>query len=84
MNRNDYVCEIDINNILFDWKFYLVNTSELNEQKIYKKNDVMEYFKKNNESIYNTITKRENDDNALKLLNNKKKTQPHVISLYVL
>jgi len=82
MNRNDYVCDIDINNILFDWRFYLINTSELNEQKIYKKNDVMEYFKKNNESIYNTITKRENDDNALKLLNNKKKLN-HMLFRYM-
>ena len=51
--------EINIENIVFDWKFYFVSNSELNEKNIYKKNDVMEYFKNNNETIYNVITKKE-------------------------
>ena len=51
--------EFAIENTIFDWKFYLVNSSELNERKIYKKNDVIEYFKKNDEKVYNIITKKE-------------------------
>jgi hypothetical protein len=51
--------EINIENIIFDWKFYFVNNSELNEKNMYKKNEVMEYFKTNNESIYNIITKKD-------------------------
>jgi len=51
--------EFAIENTIFDWKFYLVNSSELNERKIYKKDDVIEYFKKNDEKVYNIITKKE-------------------------
>ena len=38
--------EFAVENTIFDWKFYLVNSSELNEKKIYKKDDVIDYFKK--------------------------------------
>jgi hypothetical protein len=54
--------EFATENSIFDWKFYLVNSSELNEKKIHKKDDVIEYFKKNDENVYNIITKRENND----------------------
>ena len=37
--------EFLLENILFDWKYYLVNTTELNEQNVFKKSDVLEYFK---------------------------------------
>ncbi len=50
--------EFSVENSIFDWKFYLVNSSELNKRRVYKKDDVIEYFKKNDENIYNTITKR--------------------------
>ena len=48
-----------IENSLFDWKFYLVSSSELNEKKIHQKDDVIEYFRKNDENVYNIITKRD-------------------------
>jgi hypothetical protein len=54
--------EFATENSIFDWKFYLVNSSELNEKKIYKKNEVIEYFQKNDENIYNIITKREKNE----------------------
>ncbi len=57
---------------IFDWNFYLVSSSELNEKNIYKKDDVIEYFKINDENIYNTITKREK---SYLLLNIKQTSQ---------
>jgi len=54
--------EFAIENTIFDWKFYLVNSSELNEKKIYKKDDVIDYFKKKNEKVYNIITKKNKND----------------------
>ena len=54
--------DLAVENTMFDWKFYLVNSSELNEKKIYKKDDVIEYFKKNDETVYNIITNREKND----------------------
>jgi hypothetical protein len=59
-----------IENILFDWKYYLVNTSELNEQNVYEKSNVMEYFKTNNESIYKIVTNKKKED-LFNLLNVK-------------
>lgn len=71
MNENyDFLIE----NILFDWKYYLVNSSELNEKNIFKQNSVIEYFKINNESIYNIIINKKKDD-ALKLLDVKQRNQ---------
>jgi hypothetical protein len=54
--------DFTIENTIFDWKFYLVNSSVLNEKKIRKKDDVVEYFKKNDENVYNIITKREKNE----------------------
>ena len=48
--------DFTIENTIFDWKFYLVNSSELNEKKIRKKDDVVEYFKKNDITL---MTKEE-------------------------
>uniref|UniRef100_A0A6C0CVA4 DUF5672 domain-containing protein n=1 Tax=viral metagenome TaxID=1070528 RepID=A0A6C0CVA4_9ZZZZ len=55
MKEDDFSTE----NIIFDWKFYLVNSSELNDKKINKKDAVIEYFKKNDENVYDIITNRE-------------------------
>ena len=54
--------EFAVENTIFDCKFYLVNSSELNEKKIYKKDDVIDYFKKKNEKVYNIITKKNKND----------------------
>lgn len=65
--------EFLLENILFDWKYYLVNTTELNEQNVSKKSDVLEHFKIKNESIYKIITNKNKED-ALKLLDVKQRS----------
>lgn len=65
--------EFLLENVLFDWKYYLVSTSELNEQNIFKKSDVLGYFKIKNESIYKIITSKNKED-ALKLLDVKQRS----------
>ena len=74
MKEDDFA----IQNTIFDWKFYLVNSSELNEKKIYKKDAVIEYFKKNDEKLYNIITKREKNE----VLTSTKETN-HMLFRYI-
>ena len=69
-----------VENILLDWKFYFVNSSELNEKNIFKKSGVIEYLKKNHETIYNIIIGKKKED-VFKLLNVKQRN--HMLFRYM-
>jgi hypothetical protein len=72
--------ETVVENILLDWKFYLVNSSELNEKNIFERSSVIEYFKKNDETIYNIVTNKKKED-VFKLLNVKQRS--HMLFRYM-
>ena len=72
--------ETIVENILLDWKFFLVNSSELNEKSIFKKNKVIEYFKNNDKTIYNIIASKKKED-VFKLFSVKQRS--HMLFRYM-